>query len=132
MNEKKSGAVSIFIGLLLIVIFGVGLAVDNNPMALIRPHSYDFALERESTTVNKPRIQNKARSFRIALFQFPCSAGNIGQTLLECKPSITFFAIRSVHIYRLIGSLGEHQFSTVITSFRTYPKDGLEEYWFSV
>ena len=49
MNEKKSGAVSIFIGLLLIVIFGVGLAVDNNPMALIRPHSYDFALEQFGT-----------------------------------------------------------------------------------
>ena len=49
MNDKKSGAVSIFIGLLLIVIFGVGLAVDNNPMALIRPHSYDFALEQFGT-----------------------------------------------------------------------------------
>ena len=49
MNEKKSGAVSIFIGLLLIVIFGIGLAVDNNPMALIRPHSYDFALEQFGT-----------------------------------------------------------------------------------
>ena len=49
MNEKKSGAVSIFIGLLLIVIFGVGLAVDNNPTALIRPHSYDFALEQFGT-----------------------------------------------------------------------------------
>ena len=49
MNEKKSGALSIFIGLLLIVIFGVGLAVDNNPMALIRPHSYDFALEQFGT-----------------------------------------------------------------------------------
>ena len=45
MNEKKSGAVSIFIGLLLIVIFGVGLAVTQNPYALMRPRSYDMALE---------------------------------------------------------------------------------------
>ena len=46
MKGKNSGAVLIFIGLLLIVIFGVGLAVDNNPMALSRDYHYDYALEQ--------------------------------------------------------------------------------------
>ena len=35
-----------FLGILLLVIFGVGLTVDNNPTALMRTHSYDFALEQ--------------------------------------------------------------------------------------
>ena len=46
MNERQSGAVSMFIGMVLSVIFGVGLTVDNNPTALMRSHSYDFALEQ--------------------------------------------------------------------------------------
>ena len=45
MNERKTGAVAIFAGLLLIVIFGVGLAVTQNPHVLMRPHSYDMSLE---------------------------------------------------------------------------------------
>ena len=44
MKNKKSGAVSLFIGLLLIVIFGVGLTVDHNPAALMQPKKYDHAL----------------------------------------------------------------------------------------
>ena len=35
-----------FIGLLLIVVFAVGLAVDGNPSALKRPYRYDYALEQ--------------------------------------------------------------------------------------
>lgn len=45
MKGKKSGAVSIFIGALLIVIFAVGLAVDRNPNALSQRYRYDMALE---------------------------------------------------------------------------------------
>ena len=46
MNGRNSGAVLMFIGLLLIVIFGVGLAVDNNPAALTRPYRYELATEQ--------------------------------------------------------------------------------------
>lgn len=46
MKGRNSGAVMIFIGLLLIVVFGVGLAVDSNPNALARPYHYDYALEQ--------------------------------------------------------------------------------------
>ncbi|MBR5959406.1 MAG: hypothetical protein IKZ98_00285 [Clostridia bacterium] len=46
MKGKKSGAVSMFIGLLLIVIFGVGMTVERNPAALTQPHRYDHALEQ--------------------------------------------------------------------------------------
>ena len=46
MKGRNSGAVLIFIGLLLIVIFAVGLAVDKNPRALDRPYRYDFALDQ--------------------------------------------------------------------------------------
>ena len=45
MKGRKSGAVWIFIGGLLIVIFGVGLAVEQNPGALMRQYRYDRALE---------------------------------------------------------------------------------------
>ena len=44
MKSRKSGAVSLFLGLLLIVIFGVGLTVDQNPTALVQPKKYDHAL----------------------------------------------------------------------------------------
>ena len=44
MKNKKSGAVSLFLGLLLIVIFGVGLTVDQNSAALVQPKKYDHAL----------------------------------------------------------------------------------------
>lgn len=46
MKGRNSGAVLIFIGLMLIVIFAVGLAVDKNPGALNRPYHYDFALDQ--------------------------------------------------------------------------------------
>lgn len=46
MKGRNSGAVLIFIGLVLIVIFAVGLAVDKNPGALNRPYHYDFALDQ--------------------------------------------------------------------------------------
>ncbi len=45
MNSRKTGAVSMFIGLLLIVIFGVGMTVERNPAALTQPKRYDMALE---------------------------------------------------------------------------------------
>ena len=46
MKGRNSGAVLIFIGLILIVIFAVGLAVEKNPGALNRPYRYDFALDQ--------------------------------------------------------------------------------------
>ena len=46
MKSRNSCAVLMFIGLLLIVVFAVGLAVDRNPAALRRPHRYDLALEQ--------------------------------------------------------------------------------------
>lgn len=46
MKARKSGAVAIFIGVLLIVIFAVGLIVQKNPSALISKYRYDFALEQ--------------------------------------------------------------------------------------
>ena len=45
MKEQKSSAVTMFIGLVLIVVFGVGLTVTKNPTALIQPRKYDAALE---------------------------------------------------------------------------------------
>lgn len=46
MNGRNSGAVAIFIGLLLVVIFAVGLTLENNPAALRRPYRDDLALEQ--------------------------------------------------------------------------------------
>ena len=46
MRDRKSGAVLMFIGGLLIVVFAVGLAVERNPAALNRPYRYDYALEQ--------------------------------------------------------------------------------------
>jgi len=46
MNGSKSGAVGIFIGVLLIVIFVVGLAVDRNPRALSQRYRDDLSVEQ--------------------------------------------------------------------------------------
>ena len=45
MKGRNSGAVAIFIGLLLIVIFAVGLICEKNPAAFLRKYQYDYALE---------------------------------------------------------------------------------------
>lgn len=45
MKGRKSGAVAMLIGLFLIVVFFMGMAVDNNPRALMRNDGYDRALE---------------------------------------------------------------------------------------
>lgn len=45
MKGRKSEAVAIFIGLLLIVIFAVGLICEKNPMAFRAKYRYDYALE---------------------------------------------------------------------------------------
>ena len=42
MKARKSGAVAIFIGVLLIVVFAVGLIVQKNPSALISKYRYDL------------------------------------------------------------------------------------------
>ena len=49
MKNRNSLAVLMFIGLLLIVVFAVGLAVDSNPSALKRPYRYDYAMEQFGT-----------------------------------------------------------------------------------
>ena len=46
MKNNRSGAVAIFIGALLIVIFVVGLVVDGNPRAFEQKYRYDMALEQ--------------------------------------------------------------------------------------
>ena len=46
MGSRKSGAVWMFIGGLLVVVFAVGLAVDINPRALMRQYRYDYAFEQ--------------------------------------------------------------------------------------
>ena len=46
MKGTKSSAVMIFIGLLLIVVFVVGLVCDGNPAAFQQKYRYDFALEQ--------------------------------------------------------------------------------------
>ena len=46
MKGRNSSAVLIFIGLLLIVIFAVGLVVDGNPRAFEMKYRYDVALEQ--------------------------------------------------------------------------------------
>ena len=45
MKGRKSAAVWIFIGLLLIVVFAVGLICEKNPSAFLRKYQYDYALE---------------------------------------------------------------------------------------
>ncbi len=46
MKGRKSGAVFIFIGLVLVVIFAVGLAGSRNPVAFHQKYRYDYALEQ--------------------------------------------------------------------------------------
>lgn len=46
MRNNKSGAVALFIGVLLIVIFAVGLSLERNPAALYRKNYYSAALEQ--------------------------------------------------------------------------------------
>ena len=46
MKGRKSGAVAIFIGAVLIVIFAVGLTCSRDPRAFQRKYRYDFALEQ--------------------------------------------------------------------------------------
>ena len=45
MKQKKSAAVFIFLGLLLIVIFAVGKVCEKNPAAFLQKYRYDYALE---------------------------------------------------------------------------------------
>lgn len=45
MKNRKSGAVSIFIGLLLVAVFIIGLIVRKNPEALVRPYRDDLFIE---------------------------------------------------------------------------------------
>lgn len=45
MKKNKSGAIFIFIGCLLIVIFAVGMIQERNPAAFFRSHRYDYAWE---------------------------------------------------------------------------------------
>lgn len=46
MRGKKSCTVAIFVGLLLTVVFAVGLISDNNPAAFAHKYRYDFALDQ--------------------------------------------------------------------------------------
>ena len=46
MKGRNSGAVLIFIGALLIVIFAVGLAVEHNPRAFTAKYRYDLSIEQ--------------------------------------------------------------------------------------
>ena len=46
MKGRKSGAILIFVGLLLIAVFVVGLICEKNPGAFQRKYRYDFALEQ--------------------------------------------------------------------------------------
>ena len=46
MKVKKGSAVLIFVGLLLIAVFVVGLVCEKNPGAFQRKYRYDFALDQ--------------------------------------------------------------------------------------
>ncbi len=46
MKGKKGCAVAIFVGLLLIAVFAVGLVCEKNPGAFQRKYHYDYALEQ--------------------------------------------------------------------------------------
>jgi len=46
MKKKKSGAVCIFLGALLIAVFAVGLVARRDPGVFFRPYRYDFSLEQ--------------------------------------------------------------------------------------
>ncbi len=44
-KEHKSLTVFLFLGMLLTVVFGVGMICSRNPGAFLPPHRYDYALE---------------------------------------------------------------------------------------
>ncbi len=44
-KESKSATIAIFIGMVLIVIFVVGLVSNRNPDAFRTPYRYDYTLE---------------------------------------------------------------------------------------
>ena len=46
MKSRKSGAVFLFIGALLVFIFAVGLTAERNPGAFVRSHYEDLALNQ--------------------------------------------------------------------------------------
>ena len=46
MKGSKSGAVAIFIGVLLIVVFAVGLICEKKPSAFLRRYEYNLAMEQ--------------------------------------------------------------------------------------
>ena len=46
MKNSKTSAVAIFIGLLLIVVFAVGLISQQSPGAFSRQYRYDYAMEQ--------------------------------------------------------------------------------------
>ena len=46
MKGRKSGAVAIFLGALLIVIFAVGLVCSRDPGAFLQKYRYDYAVEQ--------------------------------------------------------------------------------------
>ena len=48
MKGRKTGAVCLFIGALLIAVFVIGLICSRNPGALVRPYRYDLAVEQFS------------------------------------------------------------------------------------
>ena len=46
MKDSKPVTVGLFVGILLIVVFGIGLACERDPGVFIRRYRYDFALEQ--------------------------------------------------------------------------------------
>ena len=46
MKTKRSSAVTIFVGALLVVIFAVGLICSRNPMAFQQKYRYDVSLDQ--------------------------------------------------------------------------------------
>ena len=46
MRAKKSCAVTIFVGALLVVIFAVGLIRSRNPVAFTQKYRYDYTLDQ--------------------------------------------------------------------------------------
>ena len=45
-SARTTGAISIFVGVLLVVIFGIGLAAVSNPGAFFQNKRYDFAMKQ--------------------------------------------------------------------------------------